>query len=269
MAYGLTQSLDLESGSSQYVSIADGSQTGLEPGSEITLEGWFNFESTPSSGNQATLLAKDNGASRSYQFMYQNNGGTLRFVVGIGVSGAASMGFLTQNYTLSTGVWYHLAATYVESTNTAVFYVGGTSVGSGTLDDTGVLPPSTAPFTIGTRIVSGTPTNFFDGKVSLCRVWSVARSGADIAANICNVYGTSTSNMAAEWSFNNVYTDASGNSNTLTPSGSPVFATDVPAVCAVVGPTNVKTWDGVTQSTGVKTYFGVAVASVKSVNGVN
>lgn len=34
------------------------------------------------------------------------------------------------------------------------------------------------------------------------------------------------------------------------------------------GPTNVKTWDGVTQSTGIKTYEGVAVASVKSVNGI-
>lgn len=37
---------------------------------------------------------------------------------------------------------------------------------------------------------------------------------------------------------------------------------------AAAGPTGVKTWDGITQSTGIKTYFGVAVASVKSVNGV-
>lgn len=35
-----------------------------------------------------------------------------------------------------------------------------------------------------------------------------------------------------------------------------------------VGPTNVKTWDGVTQSTGIKTYEGVALANVKSVNGI-
>ncbi len=34
------------------------------------------------------------------------------------------------------------------------------------------------------------------------------------------------------------------------------------------GPTNVKTWNGVTQSTGIKTYNGVALASTKSVNGV-
>lgn len=38
-----------------------------------------------------------------------------------------------------------------------------------------------------------------------------------------------------------------------------------PSVAA--GPTTVKTWDGVTQSTGIKTYFGVTTANVKSVDG--
>lgn len=37
---------------------------------------------------------------------------------------------------------------------------------------------------------------------------------------------------------------------------------------APTGPANVKTKDGVTQSTGIKTYEGVALASVKSVEGV-
>lgn len=37
---------------------------------------------------------------------------------------------------------------------------------------------------------------------------------------------------------------------------------------AVSGPTNVKTFDGVTQSTGIKTYGGVALASVKSFDGI-
>ncbi len=39
-----------------------------------------------------------------------------------------------------------------------------------------------------------------------------------------------------------------------------------PAVAA--GPSNVKTFDGVTQSTGVKTYFSVALGSTKSVDGI-
>lgn len=35
----------------------------------------------------------------------------------------------------------------------------------------------------------------------------------------------------------------------------------------VSGPTTVKTWDGITQSTGIKEYFGVALANVKTVDG--
>ena len=38
---------------------------------------------------------------------------------------------------------------------------------------------------------------------------------------------------------------------------------------AAAGPANVKTWDGVTQSTGIKTYFAVTLASVKTVDGIN
>lgn len=40
-----------------------------------------------------------------------------------------------------------------------------------------------------------------------------------------------------------------------------------PAVAA--GPTTVKTWDGITQSTGIKTYFGVDLANVKTVDGAS
>lgn len=36
----------------------------------------------------------------------------------------------------------------------------------------------------------------------------------------------------------------------------------------VTGPVNVKTFDGVTQSTGVKTYLGLALASTKTVDGI-
>lgn len=38
---------------------------------------------------------------------------------------------------------------------------------------------------------------------------------------------------------------------------------------AVSGPATVKTWDGITQSTGIKQYFGVDLASVKTVNGIS
>lgn len=50
--------------------------------------------------------------------------------------------------------------------------------------------------------------------------------------------------------------------------GTPTLVALAVAPVAAAGPANVKTWDAVTQSTGIKTYIGVALASVKSVIGV-
>lgn len=66
-------------------------------------------------------------------------------------------------------------------------------------------------------------------------------------------------------------TVTTGSQSVVTNQGGGVQATIIfsfaPATAA--GPTNVKTFDGVTQSTGVKTYFGVALASTKTVDGIS
>lgn len=51
---------------------------------------------------------------------------------------------------------------------------------------------------------------------------------------------------------------------------SPVLAaaTNLKYTVASADGTATKTWDGITQSTGIKTYMGIALASVKSVNGI-
>ncbi len=47
-----------------------------------------------------------------------------------------------------------------------------------------------------------------------------------------------------------------------------LFAVAIAPFVAPSGPANVKTFDGVTQSTGIKTYLGLAVASTKTVDGI-
>lgn len=42
-----------------------------------------------------------------------------------------------------------------------------------------------------------------------------------------------------------------------------------PYAATPAGPTTVKTWDGVTQSTGIKTYFGTPLANVKTLDGLS
>lgn len=61
-------------------------------------------------------------------------------------------------------------------------------------------------------------------------------------------------------------------SKTLNIGGLVSFALNIGSfapVASPTGPTTIKTWDGVTQSTGIKTYFGVDLANVKTINGAS
>ena len=50
-----SHSLDLESSSSQYASITDASQTGLDITGDLTIELWAKFESLPSEYNYSIV----------------------------------------------------------------------------------------------------------------------------------------------------------------------------------------------------------------------
>lgn len=232
MAYGLTKSLDLEASSSQDVSISDASQTGLDLSTDFTLEAWIKIESLASTaGNNQYIISKwETTGSQAYVLFIRFADDKLRCIYRQDASN-------TTNYDMDlafgagdVGNWVHIAVAVDISAATMTFYKNG------------VLQSSTANATAATTIANSTydfaiggnvGANNFDGKISLARVWSDIRTGSEIDDNKCNVFGTSTANLVGEWTFNDVYTDGSGNGNTLTPGNSPVFATDVPATCSV------------------------------------
>lgn len=265
--------LDLESSSSQYASRAD--TTSLSITGDLTVESWVKFESKATAGNANMIVAKFTRSTnnRSYAFGWDNgfSTGSNRLFLIVDETGAndgnSTLGRTT--WDPSTGVWYHVATTFDAGSPSAIaLYIDGVSQ-TVTYDynNANSIYDGNEATAIGVFDVGSTPINFFDGKFALTRLWSSVRSQSEIDTNKCVILG-STTNLAAEWTLNNTYFDNSGNANTLTPSGSPVFAVDGPSVCTVVGPAGVKTWNGVTQSTSVKTYLGVALASVKSVIGV-
>jgi len=269
MAYGLVNSLDLERGSSQYASIADASQTGLDVTGALTVEGWIKVESTPGAGVYYTIACKGgisvaiSDTTLQYDLFYRNDGDiALQFFVrGSGVNAVANYTF-----TFTTGTWYHVAGTYEPSTAVRLV-VNGSEVGT---PDTSSVPASLVntarPFGVGADQASSA-ANYFDGRVSLVRVWDVLRSPATISANMCNVYGTATANMQGEWSFDNVYTDASGNGNTLTASGAPGFGADVPSTCSTPS-TTIKTYNGATTATVKSVLNGTVIANRKTWNSI-
>lgn len=259
MAYGLTKSWDKEL-TDQATAVDD---TLFDLTTAYTIEGWVNWETLPSAGSNAGIFGKwtTSGNQRSYVFRLNNTGGTYTLQMVADADGAAGGASVASSSSISpsTDTWYHVAVSV--SSGNGTFYVGGVS--SGTF--TGLATPfvGTSVVSLGSERSDGTDGS--DAKFSLVRIWKTNRSGTDIANNICNVLG-STTNLSAEWTLNDVYTDNSGNGFTLTPAGAPTFVSNVPSTCAS-GPVNVKTVDGLAIAS-VKTISGLNISSIKSINGL-
>ena len=237
-AFAITQSLDLESSSSQYASRAD--EAALDVTGGITMECWAKLESQPSSGTQGMYFQSKwqdgGGAPASYQFRYYDAGTGAYALLASFKDGASSFFNPEVSYSASLATWTHFAVTNDTSGNTK-FYINATQQGATQVGPTNIIN-SSAAFGIGANNISGTPNNFIDGKLSLCRLWSVVRTQAEIDANKCVVLGATT-NLQGEWQFDNAYTDNSGNGLTLTAANSPSFSADVPSCFAVATPANL------------------------------
>lgn len=220
MAYGLTQSADIEASSAQGFTRADDAL--LDETVPFTIEMWVKLESQPSS-DSFVLMSKSGSGSNGYVFRYQDVAGTKSLNL---VKAAVA----DQNVTitaLGTTDWHHIAA--VQGSTQVEYFVDGVSVGT--------FANSSAYVSSGTNIVrlgivGGAGGSAFDGKMSLVRFWQTNRSSSDISTNMCNVLG-STTNLSAEWTLDNTLNDNSGNSFTLTNVNSTPFVSDVPSTCSV------------------------------------
>ena len=239
MAYGLTKSMRLTAASSQYAGAADSAS--LSVTGNLTIEFWIKMKETLGSGAARCLVVKSTlGATqRSYEVLYQNVGGTPRLYFYIFTGGTPTNYY--ENYinkTLTADTWYHVAmiCTTANAAATKVEWVfDGTSAGNGTGTNTGTGCTAIFDSTKACRIGQADPTTpgyYPDAQFSLVRIWAEARTATQINTNKCSLLGATT-NLSAEWTLDDVYTDNSGNSNTLTGSGTPTFVTDTPSTCGV------------------------------------
>lgn len=216
------RSLDLESGSSQYASIADASCPNLEITGSQTWEAWVKPESFSSS---MTVMAKTNSAGTVLKRLFLGSTGTVQ----IALSGLATNIACTTTDTISTGVWTHLAGVYDSASSKLQVFINGTL--NKEVTASGSTSDSNATFAIGAQKDLAGSELYFDGLVDECRIWNVARTQALISANMSREIAAQTG-LQGYWKLNNNYGDSSGNGYTLTASGSPVFSTDVPFVGA-------------------------------------
>ncbi|MGE4053278.1 MAG: LamG-like jellyroll fold domain-containing protein [Vicinamibacterales bacterium] len=220
-----TYSLDLESGSSQYASISDVSQTGLDITGDITMSAWIKLESFAYEQMQHIISKRQgSGNQRSYNFYLYQNAGSPLMILDTQSDGYAASCAVNVSWTPSTGTWYHVAVT--KDGTTVKFYVNGTQQGSTQTCTSATIYNGTAPFQIGA--LTG-ESSYFDGIIDDVRIWSRDLAGTEVSdLYVSPVTFANGTDLQGAWHLNNAYTDSSGNGNTLTGNGSPVFATDVP-----------------------------------------
>lgn len=233
-----SHSLDLELGSTQYASIADASQTGLDITGDISFAGWVKIESAPSTSTQVFAAKNDPGSSqRAYIFAYNHDGSNLKIIAQVSSDGGSvNRDRISWTTTLNTGTYYHIAITVDVSNSAAtemVLYIDGVSQGNGTVDQDGSISAifdSSAPFSIGCDFNSGSGgQNLFDGLIDEVVITSDVMTQQEVSDLYAGWDATQKlDNIAGYWKLNNDYLDETANNNDLTATGSPSFSTTVP-----------------------------------------
>jgi len=224
-----THSLDLERDTSQYASITDGDQTGLDITGDISIELWVKFESLPGA---MMIVTKGDFTNVQYGYYLQLNASSaLRFrfystldgSVGTDVTADTAFG------AGDIGVWMHLAVTADVSVPTVNMYKNGSSFASTATDTSATsIVNNTAPFALGCQFSGGSPITFFDGKMDEVRVYNRVLTATEIANNYQREISGGESGLQGYWQLDNDYTDKTSNGNDLTGGNSPIFSTDTP-----------------------------------------
>lgn len=176
---------DFEKGSSNYFSIADGAQTGLDLATDFTFNVWLKFETLPSGTTQCIFDKRVGG--NGYSMYYYDAAGTRKWSSNI----QATSVDLTDTG-ISAGTFYMTTFVYTKSAGTIDIYRNASSVGQMTSLST-ALAASTDSFMLGEDSAGD---RHFDGIMDEMGVWSRALSGSEItelyAAGAGNAYPFST-----------------------------------------------------------------------------
>lgn len=217
-----SHSIDLEKGSSQYLSISDGS-IDLQEGANMTWSFWLNPESL---AEDDMIMSKrvTSGDQRSFRFTIPAD--TSAMIIQLSVDGAAETASTTATGIISTGSWQHFCITFdgtQSSGNRLKIYKNGASF---SLTDNA---PSTV-FASSADLLLGTTDGiafFYDGLMDDVRIYARTLTSAE-AGDLYNNFCVGATSLRAWWEFNNATTDSSGNGYTLTNNNSATFSTDVP-----------------------------------------
>lgn len=175
----INNGVSLTPASSQYLSRANGSITGLKFTGAFTLAGWVKLSAAPDAGNNVMVSRWGTGTGRSYLFYLFDQAGTKKMAMDIFDSGG-TIGEVIVNWTPVTNTWYHVALVYTAAgTSDVLFYVNGVQQGAtGSTGRTSVRAGS-HDFEMGGDHDGG--NGYFPGMLDEWGAWDRALSSTEIS----------------------------------------------------------------------------------------
>ena len=168
---------DFELGNDEYLSIADGSQTGLDITGDMTIACWVKLESTPAT--EMGVVTKDKDSARCYNFAITAGTTKPRFDI---FKAGGNHTLITANTSLVAGTWYHICGTYNyigDGSSELNIYVDGLADATEKTNAVGPIADTVAWFGVGAREYSGYPS-YFDGLIDEVIVWNKCLTAAEV-----------------------------------------------------------------------------------------
>lgn len=198
--------------------------------SNFSVEAWINPSDSLTSTYGNIFIKQD-----SLMFRLNN----LKPEVALQTGG---WNYFLSNVVLRTNEWQHVA--FTKSGTTIKIFVNGTmiyqstSAGASVLSQTSYLGIGASPWN-GSINTTTPQTDLFAGGIDEVRVWSVARTDAEIANNLDVKVAGSSTNLLGYWDFNgsgssSTLYDRTANGYNMTINGAPTFP-DVKSVVNSVG----------------------------------
>ena len=143
----------------------------------LTLEAWINVDRLPS--EQTAIVYQGTGSTFGASLSLDSNGTVLLSVAQASgwLQTAESTGGL-----IAPGAWHHIAGVIDRLDGQLHIYVDGVDVGDG-YTGTAAASPAALPLTIGAAPGTNGVFSDFRGRIDDVRVWSVARTAAQIVAS--------------------------------------------------------------------------------------
>src|SRR3989339_708268 len=206
-------------GSNQYATMSD---TDYSVTTALTMEAWINPASTEGVQHIMGKWTPFGGTQANSYLLAINEG-----YIGVWLS---SDGTLEQSFTsvatVSTSTWAHVALVF--DNGTAKLYINGALDTTYTTDPSfTTLSKSTEVFSLGASHTGSTTGYYYNGQMDEARVWTTARSEADIQADMYQTLQGDEIGLAGYWNMDEgsgtTLTDSTTNENTATLIGTPTF----------------------------------------------